>query len=61
MKILVTGGPGFIGSNIIHHLLGAGRDISIIDYDKLTHAGNLSNLEPVASNPHYTVVRGDRG
>ncbi|MFI5070186.1 MAG: dTDP-glucose 4,6-dehydratase [Terriglobales bacterium] len=59
MKILVTGGAGFIGSNFIRHILGAGRDYSIINYDKLTYAGNLANLDQVATNPQYTFVKGD--
>ena len=59
MKIFVTGGAGFIGSNFIRHVLEASRDIRIVNYDKLTYAGNLANLESVASDPHYTFVRGD--
>src|SRR5580700_3097600 len=59
MKILVTGGAGFIGSNFIRHVLEASRGIRIVNYDKLTYAGNLANLESVASDPHYTFVRGD--
>ena len=59
MKILVTGGAGFIGSNFIRHVLEAGRGIGIVNYDKLTYAGNLANLESVANDPHYTFVRGD--
>jgi dTDP-glucose 4,6-dehydratase len=59
MKIFVTGGAGFIGSNFIRHVLEAGRGIGIVNYDKLTYAGNLTNLESVASDPHYTFVRGD--
>jgi dTDP-glucose 4,6-dehydratase len=59
MKILVTGGAGFIGSNFIRHVLEASRGIRIVNYDKLTYAGNLANLESVASDPHYAFVRGD--
>jgi len=59
MKIFVTGGAGFIGSNFIRHVLSARRDHSIVNYDKLTYAGNLANLESVADNPKYQFVRGD--
>jgi dTDP-glucose 4,6-dehydratase len=56
---LVTGGAGFIGSNFIHYILKKYRDIKIINYDKLTYAGNLGNLESVSDNPNYTFVQGD--
>jgi dTDP-glucose 4,6-dehydratase len=59
MKILVTGGAGFIGSNFIRHVLGARKDCEVINYDKLTYAGNLANLEEVAENPNYTFIKGD--
>jgi dTDP-glucose 4,6-dehydratase len=59
MKILVTGGAGFIGSNFINHVLGLHKDYSVVNYDKLTYAGNLANLESVADNPRYTFIRGD--
>lgn len=60
MKIyLVTGGAGFIGSNFIHYILKKYKDVKIINYDKLTYAGNLENLESVADNPNYTFVQGD--
>jgi dTDP-glucose 4,6-dehydratase len=59
MKILVTGGAGFIGSNFIRHLLEARKGHAIVNFDKLTYAGNLANLESVANDPHYTFVRGD--
>jgi dTDP-glucose 4,6-dehydratase len=59
MKIFVTGGAGFIGSNFINHVLGLSQDYSVINYDKLTYAGNLANLESVADNPQYTFVKGD--
>jgi len=45
MKIFVTGGAGFIGCNFIRHVLGARRHYEIVNYDKLTYAGNLANLE----------------
>jgi len=59
MKIFVTGGAGFIGSNFIRYVLETRTDFSIVNYDKLTYAGNLANLESVASNPNYEFVRGD--
>ncbi|HTZ73153.1 MAG TPA: dTDP-glucose 4,6-dehydratase, partial [Candidatus Aquilonibacter sp.] len=58
MKILVTGGAGFIGSNFIRHVL-ANKDYAVVNYDKLTYAGNLSNLKSVAANPRYEFVKGD--
>lgn len=59
MKILVTGGAGFIGSNFIRHVLGTGKNCAVINYDKLTYAGNLANLDSVAENPNYRFVKGD--
>ena len=59
MKIFLTGGAGFIGSNFITHLLGLSQDYSVVNYDKLTYAGNLANLDSVASNPHYSFIKGD--
>ena len=59
MKILVTGGAGFIGCNFIRHVRGARRHYEIVNYDKLTYAGNLANLESVAENQNYRFVRGD--
>ena len=58
MKILVTGGAGFIGSNFIRHVL-AEKEYAVVNYDKLTYAGNLANLDSVAARPDYTFVRGD--
>ncbi|HZR29809.1 MAG TPA: dTDP-glucose 4,6-dehydratase [Terriglobales bacterium] len=59
MKVFVTGGAGFIGSNFIHHLLGLASGYSVVNYDALTYAGNLLNLERVASHPGYKFVRGN--
>jgi dTDP-glucose 4,6-dehydratase len=59
MKIFVTGGAGFIGSNFIRYVLGTAKNFVVVNYDKLTYAGNLANLESVADNPNYHFVRGD--
>lgn len=59
MRVLVTGGAGFIGSNFIRHLLPARSDIEIVNFDKLTYAGNPESLADVAANPRYFLVRGD--
>jgi dTDP-glucose 4,6-dehydratase len=59
LNLLVTGGAGFIGSNFIRHLLTTRRDIRIVNFDKLTYAGNPESLSDLASNPHYNFVRGD--
>jgi dTDP-glucose 4,6-dehydratase len=58
-NILVTGGAGFIGSNFVQMMLGKYDDVNIVVYDKLTYAGNLDNLVPVAGNPHYNFHEGD--
>lgn len=59
MKILVTGGAGFIGSNFIRYLLNHHLAYTIINIDKLTYAGNLDNLKDVEGNHRYFFVRGD--
>jgi dTDP-glucose 4,6-dehydratase len=59
VKILVTGGAGFIGSNFIRQVLALGKDYVIVNYDKLTYAGNLENLDDVAKNPAYSFAKGD--
>src|SRR5687768_10867157 len=59
MKLLVTGGAGFIGSSFVRYVLNTFNDVDVINFDLLTYAGNLRNLESVASNPRYTFVRGD--
>ena len=59
MKILVTGGSGFIGSNFIKYMLNEHPDDAIINLDKLTYAGNPDNLKDVENNPNYSFVRGD--
>jgi dTDP-glucose 4,6-dehydratase len=59
MKIFVTGGAGFIGSNFIRYVLGLEHGHTIVNYDKLTYAGNLANLQSIASRPNYSFIRGD--
>ena len=59
MKIIVTGGAGFIGSNFVHHMVNKYPDYEIINLDLLTYAGNLENLKPVENKPNYRFVKGD--
>lgn len=59
MKILVTGGAGFIGSNFIRYWLSAHPQDEIVNLDLLTYAGNPDNLLDLADNPRYRFVRGD--
>jgi len=59
LKILVTGGLGFIGSNFIRHILEKYKDYRIINLDKQTYAGNPDNLKDIEKNPNYSYVRGD--
>ena len=59
MKLLVTGGAGFIGSNFIRYWLAKHSDDSIINLDLLTYAGNPENLKELESNANYSFVKGD--
>jgi len=59
MKILVTGGCGFIGSNFIRHLLRQAEAYHVVNLDALTYAGNPANLEDLQGDPRYTFVQGD--
>ena len=59
MKILVTGGAGFIGSNFIRYCFNRSSNYEIINYDKLTYAGNLKNLEEFNNNKRYHFIKGD--
>jgi len=59
VRILVTGGAGFIGSNFVRHLLRAHADVEVVNLDKLTYAGNLENLRDVEGDRRYSFVHGD--
>ncbi len=59
MKYFVTGGAGFIGSNFIKFLLKTDKSIKIVNYDKLTYAGNLDNLTEIENDPRYSFIKGD--
>ncbi len=59
MKIIVTGGAGFIGGNFVHYMIRKYRDYEIVCLDKLTYAGNLETLEPVMKKPGFKFVKGD--
>ena len=59
MKLLITGGAGFIGSNFIRYLLENRRDVQLTSLDRLSYAGNLENLADISGNQRYRFVRGD--
>ncbi|MDP9406088.1 MAG: dTDP-glucose 4,6-dehydratase [Actinomycetota bacterium] len=61
MKVFVTGGCGFIGSNFIRHVLSSTDDVRVTNLDALTYAGNPANLRAYADDPRYAFVRGDVG
>lgn len=59
MRVLVTGGCGFIGSNFIHYILERHLDWDVVNLDVLTYAGNLVNVSSWEGNPRYTFIHGD--
>ncbi|MGE7614044.1 dTDP-glucose 4,6-dehydratase [Paenibacillus sp. NPDC101420] len=59
MKLLVTGGAGFIGSNFVLYMLQQHPDYQIVNVDALTYAGNLENLKSIENHPNYTFVKAD--
>ena len=59
MKILVTGGAGFIGSCFIRHMLKSHPDYKIINFDCLTYAGNIENLDDIKNSPNYSFIKAD--
>lgn len=59
MRVLVTGGAGFIGSHLVRLLLSSAEDVEVVNLDALTYAGNLENLADVDSDPRYRFVHGD--
>ncbi len=59
MRLLVTGGAGFIGSNFIHYMLSQYSDVQIINFDALTYAGNLENLASIEKEKRYKFFKGD--
>ena len=59
MVILITGGAGFIGSNLIHYWLQEHSEDVIVNFDALTYAGNLANLEQIENHSQYRFFQGD--
>ncbi len=57
--LLVTGGCGFIGSNFVRHILAADAEVAVVNFDALTYAGNLANLDDLKDHPRLRFVKGD--
>ena len=58
-SILITGGAGFIGSNFIPFILAKDSTARVVNLDKLTYAGDLSNLKEIKNNKRYNFIKGD--
>jgi dTDP-glucose 4,6-dehydratase len=58
-NVLVTGGAGFIGSNFVRYFLQMHHEVTVVNFDKLTYAGNRENLDDVSGNPRYKFFVGD--
>jgi dTDP-glucose 4,6-dehydratase len=59
MNLLITGGAGFIGSNLVHHVIGDARITKLVNLDCLTYAGHLANLKTISGNPKYIFEKVD--
>ncbi|OGH76848.1 MAG: dTDP-glucose 4,6-dehydratase [Candidatus Magasanikbacteria bacterium RIFOXYA2_FULL_40_20] len=59
MNLLICGGAGFMGSHFVKYILNKYPDYTVVNFDKLTYAGNLDNLKDIADNPKYKFVKGD--
>lgn len=59
MKVIITGGAGFIGSNFVRFMVKKYPDCEFVNFDALTYAGNLENLQDINNEPNYTFVKGD--
>ena len=59
IKLLITGGSGFIGGNFIRHILNKYEDYSVINLDKLNYAGNPDSLKDIEKNKNYKFIKGD--
>jgi dTDP-glucose 4,6-dehydratase len=59
MKLLITGGAGFIGSNFVRYMVNKYPEYQIVNLDLLTYAGNLENLTDIENKPNYKFVKGD--